>query len=271
VNNILVKNRYLLARRFSQGAVLALFFAGSAYGWLVLRGNLSASRLLDAVPLADPFAVLQVLATGTIVGLETFVGAVIITLFFGLIAGRAFCGWVCPVNIVTDAARWLGTRFNIGQTGGTVRVSRNMRYWALGLSIMISAIAGVAAFEWVSPISMLYRGILYGMGTGWAAVLAIFMFDLLAVRNGFCGHVCPLGGFYSLITRFSLLRVRYERERCTLCMKCLECCPEPQVLDRVGNESGFVSSGECTNCGRCVEVCNDHAMEFSNRYSVKGV
>jgi ferredoxin-type protein NapH len=248
---------------------LALFFAGSAYGWMVLRGNLSASKFLDTVPLADPFAVLQVLATGTPVRPETLIGAVTITLFFGLIAGRAFCGWVCPVNLVTDAARWLGNRFNIGLAEGTIRVSRNARYWALGLSIVISAIAGVAAFEWVSPISMLHRGILFGMGAGWAAVLAIFMFDLLVVKNGFCGHICPLGGFYSLISRFSLLRVRHERERCTLCMKCFERCPEPRILDRVGKESGFVSSGECTNCGCCVEVCNDHAMEFRNRYAVK--
>ena len=270
MNKILAKNRFLLARRFSQGTVLALFFAGSAYGWRVLRGNLSASKFLDTVPLADPFAVLQVLATGTPVRHEALAGAVIVALFFGLFAGRSFCSWVCPLNIVTDAARWIGNRLNIGQAEETAWVSRNTRYWVLGLSIAISAIAGVAAFELVSPISMFLRGLLFGMGAGWAAVLAVFLFDLLIVKNGFCGHICPLGGFYSLITRFSLVRVSHEKKRCTLCMKCLERCPEPQVLEGVGKQSGFVSSGECTNCGCCVEACDERALEFRNRYAVKG-
>ncbi|MFT8144368.1 4Fe-4S binding protein, partial [Salmonella enterica subsp. enterica serovar Enteritidis] len=59
--------------------------------------------------------------------------------------------------------------------------------------------AGIAAFELVSPIGILHRGVIFGMGMGGAAVLSIFLFDLFAVKNGWCGHVCPLGGFYSLI------------------------------------------------------------------------
>ena len=45
-------------------------------------------------------------------------------------------------------------------------------------------------------------------------------------------------------------------------MRCIEICPEPQVLPMVGKASALVKSGECTNCGRCVEVCNDNAMKF---------
>lgn len=263
MSSVLVKNRFLIARRSSQGLVLFLFLAGSAYGWTVLRGNLSASKLLNIVPLADPFAVLQVLATGNIVRPETLAGAAIITLFFGLVAGRSFCSWVCPVNIVTDAARWLRSWIGFGSNESAVRISRNTRYWALGLSIIISMVTGVAAFEWVSPISTLLRGVLFGMGAGWIVILVLFLFDVMVVKDGFCGHVCPLGGFYSLITRFSLLRVQHDHEHCTRCMRCVEHCPEQQVLHMVGERTGAVSSGECTRCGRCVEVCDDRAMAFT--------
>jgi ferredoxin-type protein NapH len=100
---------------------------------------------------------------------------------------------------------------------------------------------------------------------GWTLVLSVFLFDLLLVKQGFCGHLCPLGGFYSIITRFSLVRVNHSMEKCTRCMKCLEICPERQVLPMVGTSSSAVSSGECTNCGRCIEVCMDDAMKFGSR------
>ena len=97
-------------------------------------------------------------------------------------------------------------------------------------------------------------------------VLAVFLIDLLAVKNGFCGHVCPLGGFYSLISRYSLLRVRHDKDRCTVCMQCTDICPEKQVLGAVGKENAFILSGECINCGKCIEACDDDAMEFGVRY-----
>jgi ferredoxin-type protein NapH len=266
VNRALYKNRFVVARRLSQGVILFLFFGGSAFGWSVLRGTLSESKLLNTLPLADPFAVLQVIATGSPVRMETLIGAGVITLFFGLLAGRAFCSWVCPMNMVTEAAGWLGTRLGLRpEEERALRFSRSVRYWALGLSIVLSAITGVAAFEWVNPISMLVRGLLFGIGLGWLAVLAVFVFDAFLVRGGFCGRICPLGAFYAIITRFSMLRVRHDEERCTRCMKCVEVCPEQQVLGIVGRKSGPVSSGECSNCGRCIDVCDDHAMAFTVR------
>ena len=52
-------------------------------------------------------------------------------------------------------------------------------------------------------------------------------------------------------------------------MKCKEICPESQVLHMITKESKPVLSGECTNCGRCVEVCDDDALNFSIKKLVK--
>lgn len=48
-------------------------------------------------------------------------------------------------------------------------------------------------------------------------------------------------------------------------MNCISICPERQVLNMIGKESRFVSGLECTNCGRCIEVCNDDALDFKLR------
>ncbi|QOY54137.1 quinol dehydrogenase ferredoxin subunit NapH [Candidatus Sulfurimonas marisnigri] len=261
--------RYLFFRRFTQLSILVLYFLANAWGWSVLKGNLSSSLLLNTVPLSDPYAALQMLAAGAVLSADLLLGAFIVTIFYLLIGGRVFCSWVCPVNIVTDAAALLRRKLGVDAISRRQPASRNMRYWVLVLSLIISAIMGITAFEFISPISMLHRGIVFGLGFGWAAMLIIFLFDLFVLKNGWCGHVCPLGGFYSLLGNFSLIRVSHSEENCTLCMKCKTVCPEHQVLHMVGKESLPVLSGECTNCARCIEVCDDDALNFSIRNLAK--
>ena len=260
------KYRFMAMRRLSQVSIMLLFVGGNMLGWHVLRGNLSSSMVLNTVPLSDPFAVLQIFTARQIVSAEALIGAAIIILFFGLLAGRTFCSWVCPLNIVTDLANWLSEKTGLEASGKAAMMNRKARYWIIVLSLVVSLATGIAAFEWISPVSMLHRGLIFGVGMGWTIVMAVFLFDLLLVRHGFCGHLCPLGGFHAFITRFSLVRVRHSSEKCTLCMKCLKICPEPQVLPMVGKASSAVLSGECTNCGRCIEVCGDDAMEFGTRF-----
>ena len=261
----LYKHRFLILRRLSQMSIIVLYFGAHAYGWEVLEGTLSGSLVLGTVPLADPFMVLQMTAAGALVGMDVIVGAIIIATFYALIGGRAFCSWVCPVNMVTDAASGLRRWLRINEVIRREILTRSMRYWILGLSLLISALFGVAAFELVSPIGILNRGLIFGLGFGGAFILGIFLFDLFGEKNGYCGHLCPLGGFYSLIGRFSLIRVNYDKEKCTNCLKCIEICPEKQVLDMIGRHDGFVTKGECTNCARCIEVCDDDALKFDLR------
>ena len=258
--------RYIILRRFVQIGILVLFFGANAWGWKILEGNLSSSILFGVIPMSDPYAMLQMVVAGAVIASDLLIGVGVVALFYFLIGGRAFCSWVCPINMVTDSANYLRRVFDIDRAQlERSPISRNTRYWILGLSLIVSAFMGIAAFEFVSPISMLHRGIVFGMGFGWAAIGMIFLFDLFVLKNGWCGHICPLGGFYSLIGKFSFIRVHHIEENCTLCMKCKVVCPEKQVLHMIGKESLPVLSGECTNCARCIEVCDDDALEFSVR------
>ncbi len=265
-NNLIYKHRFLIARRIVQISILLLYIGGNLYGWKILQGNLSSSKLFDVIPLADPYATLQLFATGALLATDVIIGALIVLFFYMFIGGRAFCSWVCPINMVTDLANWIRVKTGIHKEEWQLRLSRKVRYWVLGLSLVVSFIVAAPAFELISPISMLHRGLIFGMGFGWVAVLGVFLFDLFVTKNGWCGHVCPLGGFFSLVTKPSAVRVKHDADKCTLCMNCKNVCPEKQVLWMVGKESVFVSSGECINCGRCIEVCNDDALNFGFRY-----
>ncbi len=261
----MIKNKYLLLRRITQISLMTLYFGANAWGWNFITGNLSSSLILGTIPMSDPYAVLQMFSAGALIASNVFVGALVAVLFYGLVGGRAFCSWICPVNIITDSANYLRRKLGFNQVQKKQPASRNMRYWVIGLSLVISVSFGVTAFEFISPVSMVHRGIIFGMGFGWAAIVVIFLFDLFVLKNGWCGHICPIGGFYSIIGSFSLIRVKHQEEKCTLCMKCKEVCPESQVLFMVGKSSEQVLSGECTNCARCIEVCDDDALNFSIR------
>lgn len=260
---MLKKYRYLILRRFVQIGLLALYVLGNYAGIKILQGNLSSSLIFSTIPLSDPFAILQLFFAGGIVGANALLGALIICVFYGLFVGRAYCSYVCPINLITDLAAFLRRKFKIDALGNLVHLSGNLRYVFLALSLLLSVIFGIAAFEVVSPIGMMHRGIIFGSGVGFFAVLVVFLLDLFVAKNAFCGKICPLGGFYSLISHFAILKVKYNLESCTHCLECKVICPQKQVLELIGKESGLILSGECTRCGRCIEVCGDSALSFN--------
>jgi ferredoxin-type protein NapH len=261
--------RTLVLRRLTQFGVLLLFFGTTHWGWQaakdvpLLSGNLSASEFLGLIPMADPFAVLQIFLAGHALQLESLIGAAIVLGFYALVGGRVFCAWACPVNAVTDLAGWLRQRLPIPTL---FALNRNLRYFVLATALILSIVSGVAAFEWVSPVGMLQRGIVYGMGLGFLALIAIFLFDLLILKNGWCGHLCPLGAFWSLVGKVALIRVRFDKDSCTHCGECARVCPEPQVLNlKKLEQTGYVVPGECSNCGRCTALCPEDSLNFELR------
>jgi ferredoxin-type protein NapH len=256
------KYRFLIMRRVLQVGLLILFGGANWWGWKFLSGNYSSAYVLESFYLTDPHAVLQTLAAGFVVTVNAIIGSVIILAFYALIAGRSFCSWVCPVNIITDLAIWLRKKWHMSKQDNMLRFKRETRYWILALGLALSATIGYAAFEVINPVTMLHRGIIFGFGIGWTYVAVVFLFDLLVTEYGWCGHLCPLGAFYAVISRFSIIKVKHNVEACTLCMLCKDVCHEQQVLNFIGQHTGFIR-GECSNCGRCIEVCADNALKFS--------
>ena len=268
VKGWLASHRWLIARRLSQAGILALFLLGPLAGVWIVKGNLSSSLTLDTLPLTDPYVLLQSVLAGHRPESRALVGAAIVAVFYLLVGGRVYCSWVCPVNPVTDLAAWLRARLGIVRT---VRIDRSVRYWLLGTTLVLAGATGTIAWELVNPVSMLHRGLIYGVGAAWAIVLAVFLFDLLFSHRGWCGHLCPVGAFYSVLGLRSPLRVvAVRRGDCNDCLDCYAVCPELQVIKPAlkGADRGLgpvILSPECTNCGRCIDVCSKSVFRFGLR------
>lgn len=258
--------RWLLLRRLSQFGILVLFLIGPWLGIWIVKGNLSSSLTLGVLPLTDPLLVLQSLAAGALPYRDALLGAAIVVAFYLLVGGRVFCSWACPVNLVTDGAAALRRR--LGLKGGRAPAAAT-RYWLLAGILITSAVTGQIVWEYVNPVSMLHRGLIFGMGLAWLVVLGIFLYDLLIASRGWCGHLCPMGALYSLLGRTALPRVSAaHRQACDDCLDCFVVCPEPQVIRPALKGAGtpLILDANCTNCGRCIEVCDRDVFRFTQRF-----
>ena len=262
-------HRWLILRRFSQLAILALFLAGPWMGVWVMKGNLASSVVLDTVPLSDPYLMLQVFLTGHVPETTAITGLGIVLGFYLLVGGRVYCSWVCPINPVTDFSAWLQRRLKIR---ATVRFSRSTRYWVLLMSLLLALTTGTLAWELINPVSTVFRGLVFGMGLGWIVLLSVFLFDLVIGHRSWCGALCPVGAFYSVLGKGSLVKVAAPaRARCNDCMECFVVCPEPRVirpaLKGAKESTALITDSECTNCGRCIDICSKDVFTFTTRFS----
>ncbi|WP_227657599.1 quinol dehydrogenase ferredoxin subunit NapH [Candidatus Magnetaquicoccus inordinatus] len=258
--------QWLFWRRLSQMLVLLLFLLGPWAGIWIIQGNLSASLILETLPMTDLLLFAQVVAAQGVPALQVALGVLLVVGVYGVLGGRFFCAWVCPVNMVTDLASWLRRRMGI--TKGW-RGSRSIRFGVLVLVLLLAAGSGTLLWEWINPVALLHRGVIFGLWLGLLVVLGIFFFDLLVSPHGWCGRLCPTGAAYSLLSHVSLLRVdAARREVCTDCRECYKVCPEPQVIDLPlrGAERGIgptITDVQCTNCGRCIDVCPEDVYQFA--------
>lgn len=264
----LLAHKWLLLRRFSQLAIIGLFLLGPVFGIWVIKGNMSSSLTLDTVPLTDPFVFLQILFTGYLPEITVITGALIVALFYFFVGGRVYCSWVCPINIVTDAADWLRRALKVKTS---LSFSRMGRYGLLLVSLVLASVSGMLVWELVNPVTMIQREIVFGMGLSWLFIVAIFILDAFVSRRAWCGHLCPMGAFYSLLGQASVIKVNaINRDSCNDCMDCFAVCPEPQVIKPAlkgsVTSSPVINSGNCTNCARCIDVCAENVFTIKHRF-----
>ena len=262
MNNYLKIHRFFIARRITQFTVLFAYFGANYYGYNTILGNLSAAKVFGFIPLTDPFSALQIFFAGATISIDILMGVGVVLFFYSLIGGRYFCSWVCPINIITESATYIRNKLPFNSTDAQHKLPKSTRYWMIIISFLLSYIFSLAAYEMVNPIGIAHRGIIFGFGFGWVFLLAIFLFDLFSQEYGWCGHICPVGGFNGLVGKYSVIKVTHDSSKCVDSLECFKACPEVQILSMVGKKSLTITDSPCIKCARCIEVCQTGAFKF---------
>lgn len=227
----------------------------------VFYGSLASSSV-GGVTLLDPLAALQVAAASRDLAPALVVGALPVLVAYGLVRGRAFCGWVCPVNLLGEATNWLRRRLGI-----EVRERAVPRHAKLGVAaavVALSALVGVPVFETFNPVGAVNRGLLFGALAGAWTLVAVLVCDLLWSRRVWCRALCPMGGLYEALGRAGQVNVAIDHDACVQCDRCKAVClADPVILEpALSGEDVIVRAGDCLACGACVDACPADALRF---------
>ncbi|WP_241156625.1 MULTISPECIES: 4Fe-4S binding protein [unclassified Adlercreutzia] len=224
-------------------------------------GSLSSSSVAG-VTVLDPFAALQVIAASKSFDVAWLVGALPVLVVYGLIRGRAFCGWVCPVNLLCEAVDWL--RAKLGLRVAERVLPRRAKIGVAAGVLVLSALVSVPVFELFSPISAINKGILFGSVSGVLTLAAIVVVECVWGRRVWCRAVCPLGGFYEVLGRVGLVNVKIDHAKCVHCDACAHAClADPEILaPALAGDDVIVRAGDCMACGSCVDACPTGALKL---------
>lgn len=262
--------KFTLARRVVLLVILGLFFL-QLFRSKILIGGLTGSLILHWVNLLDLFAFLESALSSRSFQLEAFYSALPVLIFY-LIMGRAFCGWVCPLDLVFRGV----DRMKQG--------SKNLPAWTRGALLapagflIFAALAQIPFFtSHVSPITNFYRSIsaTFFWAGGLPGEISVLSISIL-ILAGFllleflwprlwCKNLCPVGKTYGLFNRLSFLHVEISAGECRGCQKCQEAC-YMGVKIPLGRGHKKIQDSSCILCGRCVEACSTRGKNLQMRF-----
>lgn len=253
--------KWWVPRRTVQVCVM-LLIASPLFGMNFFSGNLAAAELFG-IEFADPVAFLQATLASRTLLLSFLGGAALIAAVYFLAGGRTFCGWVCPVYLLTELGDRLGRRTGSGRR----RLPLSGTRWSLLVVVAVSLFAGIPLLEVLSPIGITARAIQFHALYPLLLLFAILVVEIFVANRLWCRSLCPIGGFYGLLGRFSPVRVGFDKKLCTSCGACRPVCPVEEVLEpALVDGARQIVSGDCTRCGACVDVCPAKALGVNVGY-----
>ncbi|MBR0416715.1 MAG: 4Fe-4S binding protein [Firmicutes bacterium] len=193
----------------------------------------------------------------------------------GMLAGRFICGWLCVFGLIQELLYMIPTpKLKVPETAD--RLLRFLKYLVLavlvvGLPLFARDGYGVGDpyfCKYLCPVGTLEGGIplvlLNGVlrpALGWLfrwkmLVLLLCVLASVFIYRPFCRYICPLGAFYSLFQKVSLVKMRVDEGLCTDCGACSKVCGMRVDPRKDPN------SAECIRCGECKDVCPVHALSF---------
>ena len=180
-----------------------------------------------------------------------------------LVAGRAFCGWLCPLGAVQDfVAEWtrklFGEKRHIrGKQSKTIlllrlpvivdRPLRYTKYLALAVILIASLYMAFPPLREFCPVRAVFG--LKMTALLWLT-LVVFLAGSILVERFWCKYFCPFGAALAIFNKISPVRLTLDHNHCNDCGRCdIEC--SMGIEDVPAN----LNNVECVRCMECLNTC----------------
>ena len=194
-------------------------------------------------------------------------------ILIGVLLGRFVCGFLCPFGWFQELLHRIPTR---KLSTSKLKPLTYIKYVVLLvmvvlLPILITNDVGMGdpffckylcpqgVLEGAIPHATVNSGIRAALGTlfSWklGILIAVVVLSVLFYRP-FCKWLCPLGAFYALLNKVSLLGMKVDKHKCVSCGKCAKACKMDVDVTKTPDHT------ECIRCGMCVRACPTKAVSF---------
>lgn len=220
---------------------------------------------------ACPIGSFQAVVGSSKFGFSYYITGFLILL--GVLLGRFICGFLCPFGWLQELLHKIpGKKLSTKK----LKPLTYLKYIILLLAVVLLPALAVndvgmgdpffckyicpqGVLEGAIPLSLVNEGIRAALGTLFVQklfiLLAVVALSILFYRP-FCKWICPLGAFYALLNKISLLEIKMDEQKCVSCGKCAASCKMDVDVRKTPNHA------ECIRCGKCITACPAEALCF---------
>lgn len=226
-----------------------------------------------------------------------FTGLLIFQILLACILGRIYCSVICPAGVLQDIINrifCIGKKKKKGtRRFHYTRPMNILRYSLFGVTVLLACVGITELLVWLDPYSNfgriaanLFRPVYIGINNVIADLLfkmdnytlyhvtiktvtiaglvsgsiALLTFSLMVVFRGrlFCNTLCPVGAFLSLISRYSLFTISFDKKVCNSCGNCERACK----AEAIDSKNLRVDTSRCVDCFNCIFTCNKKSLHY---------
>lgn len=206
-------------------------------------------------------------------------------LVFALLAGRVFCGGVCPLGAIqhlisrrtqpVKLPAWLDRLLMVGPIVVLATIAWNsvrgpsflicrldpfVTAFLFGKATLHDLAARVGMGDSIPVESAIP---LAGDAAAWAFLCGVLVLCVV-VSLPFCRYVCPFGAILGLISLVAFRRRTLDPSQCGNCGRCERVCPTQAISEGRTKTELRVNAYKCVQCGRCSDICHRRLFDHTH-------